>query len=657
MAVSFARAGLVSIDSSSTAGSMVSQSPALSPGHSDAGSGSGTPNSSPPASRPRSPDLKHHHHATESVSDLEPLEPLDVKNVCFVGAGFVGGPTAALIALHNPKLTVNVVDLNADRIAAWNSPHLPLPEAGLPKIVRIARDGTNETTAFLPSVGRSLKLAAREPNLFFSTDVRRCIGEADVVLICVNTPTKTYGLGAGYTADLSALEGASETVAKYAKNGAVVVEKSTVPTGTARMINEIMAQYQPDSEFEIVSNPEFLAEGTAVRDLMHPDRILIGSSTTPAGIRAANALKSVYSAWVPPHKILTVNTWSSELTKLVANAMLAQRISSINSISALCEELGADVEEISRGIGADARLGKKFLHAGVGFGGSCFEKDILNLTYMARALHLDAVADYWMGVLDINRYQRERFAQKVHRALNGNLRRKKVAMLGFAFKENTNDTRNSIAVHIIAELAREMPAEIAIFDPGCDPEDVMAEVRASIHDARVLDRVKVRSTWREAVEGSSAVCILTPWYHFRYPKKAQVSARRSSIWTSGSGPGSGPGDADDATRDEAAAFFKDAPLSEMDVVELEKFVSRGASHHAPLDPLKRIKPEVRCPDACKGCLFDAASEDLGDPIDWEWTASVMKRPRLVLDGRNVVSGPELEKLGFTVQGIGKGLGI
>ncbi|CAI0641965.1 UDP-glucose 6-dehydrogenase [Colletotrichum fructicola] len=643
MAASFARAGLVTADSSSTIGSMVSQSPADgTPGHSDAGSGTGTPNSSPPASRPRSPELKN---ATTSSADLEPLPPMDVKNICFVGAGFVGGPTAALVALHNPDLTVNVVDLNSDRIAAWNSPHLPIHEAGLPKIVRIARDGTNETTAFLPAIGKSLKLGSRKPNLVFTTDVQRCIGEADIVLICVNTPTKTYGLGAGYTADLSALEGASETVAKYARPGAVIVEKSTVPTGTARMIKEIMAQYQPDAEFEIVSNPEFLAEGTAVRDLMHPDRMLIGSSTTPAGIRAANALKGVYASWVPESKILTVNTWSSELTKLVANAMLAQRISSINSISALCEELGADVSEISQGIGADSRLGKKFLHAGVGFGGSCFEKDILNLTYMARTLHLDTVADYWMGVLDINKYQRERFAQKVHRALNGNLRGKKVAILGFAFKENTNDTRNSIAVHIIAELAHEMPSEIAIFDPGCDPVEVMDEVRHSIKDQRVLDRVKVRSTWRETVHGSSAMCILTPWYHFRYPKKAQASARRSSMWSS-----------NEASKEEAATFIKEAPLSEMDVVELEKFVSRGASH-TPVDPLKRMKPENACPENCKGCNFDAASEDLGDPIDWEWTASVMKRPRLVLDGRNVVSGPELEKLGFTVQGIGKGLVI
>lgn len=399
-----------------------------------------------------------------------------------------------------------------------------------------------------------------------------------------------------------------------------------------------MAQYRPECEFEIVSNPEFLAEGTAVRDLMEPDRILIGSSTTPAGLRAANALKSVYAGWVPENKILTVNTWSSELTKLVANAMLAQRISSINSISALCEELGADVQEISKGIGADTRLGKKFLQAGVGFGGSCFEKDILNLTYMARTLHLDTVADYWYGVLEINKYQRERFSQKVHRALNGNLRGKKVAILGFAFKEGTNDTRNSIAVHIIGELADERPREIAIFDPGCSPEEIMQEVRTHIQDERQLAQIKVYNNWRETTDGASAICILTPWYHFHYPPKAQASARRDSLWNGKDKP-------------DNAGFLGPNP-TEMDIIELEKFVTRG-SNKIPVDPLKRMKTESRG----MGTDTAVASEDEGDAVDWEEVSAMMKLPKLVLDGRNIVSAPELEKLGFKVQGIGKGVGM
>ncbi|KAH6683654.1 UDP-glucose 6-dehydrogenase [Plectosphaerella plurivora] len=636
MAAPATRIALVSADSLSTVGTVVSNS--------NADSASGTPNTTPPASRPRSPQENIAKPIAASSEQAETMEPMEIKNLCFVGAGFVGGPTAALVAFHNPHLQVTVVDLNAERVDAWNSPHLPIHEAGLPKIVRIARDGTNETTAFLPSVGKSVKVAPRQPNLTFTTDVKNGIGAADCVLICVNTPTKTYGIGAGFTADLSAVEGASETVARYAKDGAIIVEKSTVPTGTARMIREIMSQYRPECEFEIVSNPEFLAEGTAVRDLMNPDRILIGSSTTPAGLRAANALKKVYAGWVAESKILTVNTWSSELTKLVANAMLAQRISSINSISALCEELGADVSEISKGIGADTRLGKKFLHAGVGFGGSCFEKDILNLTYMARLLHLDTVADYWYGVLEINKYQRERFAQKVHRALNGNLRGKKVAILGFAFKEGTNDTRNSIAVHIIGELADERPREIAIFDPGCSTEEIMFEVRQHIQDERQLAQIKVYNNWRETTDSASAICILTPWYHFHYPPKAQASARRDSLWNG----------AKEQLPHADSGFLGPKP-TELDLIELENFVTRG-SNKTVTDPLKRMKPES-CPEGCKGCVHAVAAEDEGDAVDWEEVSAMMKLPKLVLDGRNIVSAPELEKLGFKVQGIGKGMGM
>ncbi|KAF3354551.1 hypothetical protein VD0004_g355 [Verticillium dahliae] len=618
---------------------------AQSVAHSEVDSVAETPNTTAPASRSRSPEQDSKNQATAHENEMAEQAPIKVKSVCFVGAGFVGGPTAALVAYHNPDIIVNVVDLNADRVAAWNSPHLPIHEAGLPKIVRIARDGTQKTSAILPGLDKTVELPARQPNLFFSTDVQHGISTAEIVLICVNTPTKTYGIGAGYTADLSAVEGASETVAKYAKDGAVIVEKSTVPTGTARMIHQIMHQHRPECQYEIVSNPEFLAEGTAVRDLMHPDRILIGSNTTPAGLRAAAALKSIYTAWVPEAKVLLVNTWSSELTKLVANAMLAQRISSINSISALCEELGADVSEISKGIGADTRLGKKFLHAGVGFGGSCFEKDILNLSYMARTLHLDTVADYWMGVLDINKYQRDRFTQKVHRALNGNLKGKKVAILGFAFKEGTNDTRNSIAVHIIREISNERPKEIAIFDPGCSAAEIMEEVREHIKDERTLSQIKVRNNWRDTTEGSSAICILTPWYHFRYPAQAQATARRTSLWN---------GSKEQQMAIANAGFLGPKP-TEMDIIDLEKFVTRGNNGTA-VDPLKRLVPED-CAADCKGCGQTAAAEDEGDAVDWEEVSRHMKLPKLVLDGRNIVSAPELEKLGFRVQGIGKGVGM
>ena len=372
---------------------------------------------------------------------------------------------------------------------------------------------------------------------------------------------------------------------------------------------------------------------------MHPDRILIGSALTPEGLEAAEKLKGVYAAWVPEARILTVSTWSSELTKLVANAMLAQRISSINAVSALCEELGADVQELGRGLGADTRLGPRFLHAGVGFGGSCFEKDILNLSYMARSLHLDEVADYWMGVLDINKYQRQRFGRKVVRALNGSLRGKKIAVLGFAFKENTNDTRNSVAVHVIAELAAEMPAEISVFDPGCSVELIEEEIRKSGLSESQLERIKVREHWKETVDRASAVCVLTQWDHFRYPSIKPKPKPAAKPQTVGS-----PEDGD--------WLFKNK-MTEVDILELEKFVTKGGA--AGEDPLNRLVPETECAPGCADCRAQLLGMKEGETVDWEEVNALMREPKWVFDGRNVVDGPELEKLGFRVRGVGKGL--
>jgi UDPglucose 6-dehydrogenase len=376
---------------------------------------------------------------------------------------------------------------------------------------------------------------------------------------------------------------------------------------------------------------------------MHPDRILIGSATTPGSAKAAETLKGIYAAWVPPARILTINTWSSELTKLVANAMLAQRISSINAVSALCEELGADVQELGLGLGADSRLGPRFLHAGVGFGGSCFEKDILNLSYMARSLHLNEVADYWMGVLDINKYQRQRFGRKVVRALNGSLEGKKIAVLGFAFKENTNDTRNSVAVHFIAELVAEMPAEISIFDPGCSVAGIEEEIRKIGVNNFQMQRIKVREHWKETVDGASAVCILTQWNHFRYPSvattksKAKVAAQSERVRVS-----------------ENIGWFFKKQLSEMDILELENFVTRDRDE-ADDDPLNRFIPETECPSDCADCRAKRVGMNEGETVDWEEVAILMREPKWVFDGRNVVDGPQLEKLGFQVRGVGKGL--
>lgn len=402
-----------------------------------------------------------------------------------------------------------------------------------------------------------------------------------------------------------------------------------------------LRQHRPETNFEVLSNPEFLAEGSAVANLMRPDRILIGSSPSLSGLQAAVALRSVYAAWVPVENILTVNTFSSELTKLIANAMLAQRISSINAVSALCEELGADVEEVSRALGADTRLGAKFLHAGVGFGGSCFEKDILNLSYLARCLHLHEVADYWTSVLDINRYQRERFTKTAIRKLNGTLRGKKVAVFGFAFKDGTNDTRNSVAVHVIAELAAEMPREIAVFDPGCAPDEVEEEIRRVVKDEAIMQRITISGGWREAVDGASAVCILTQWEQFRGTSIIDSKKKKAVLVPN-----------NDLAKELQA---KNEEPTEMDIIEFEKAVAAAATSPTTEDPLQRLVIQPACEAGCKDCARHSALSGNKDVVDWEIVASMMDDHSWVLDGRNVVNGLYLKSLGFKVHSIGKGL--
>ncbi|KAK0630913.1 UDP-glucose/GDP-mannose dehydrogenase family, NAD binding domain-containing protein [Bombardia bombarda] len=588
----------------------------------------GTPDTSPPSSRSGSPDLK----PTASVDKAHQEYLLHRSRIC--------GPTAAVIAYHNPQIVVNVVDLNEQRVAAWNSSHLPIHEEGLLKVVRTARDGTLDTTVVLPGLGDPVELKARQPNLVFSTNVVSAIAEADVVFICVNTPTKTHGVGAGSMADVSAVEGATKTVAKNAREGTIIVEKSTVPCGTARMVQDILRYHRPEISFEVLSNPEFLAEGTAVDNLMHPDRILIGSAQTLPGLQAAAALKDVYAAWVPAARIVTVNTFSSELAKLIANTMLAQRISSINAVSAICEEigLGADVDDVSLAIGKDTRLGSKFLHAGVGFGGSCFEKDILNLAYLASELHLHVVADYWLGVLRINEYQRQRFARRVVRELNGSLRGKKISVLGFAFKDGTNDTRNSIAVHIIKDLAEEMPREIAIFDPGCAPADILDEIqRIGLKDSQ-LERIKICTGWRDSVQDASAICVLTQWKQFR-----------------GSQVGRPVGTVKDVKRvdDCLLRSLHEESLTEMKILDLEE-VARYDGSALTDDPLGRLQPLSPCPKDCSGCELGVKTGLEEETVDWVEVASMMQEPRWVFDGRNAVDSLELQGLGFRVRGIGKG---
>ncbi|XP_025923660.1 UDP-glucose 6-dehydrogenase-like isoform X2 [Apteryx rowi] len=387
-----------------------------------------------------------------------------VKRICCIGAGYVGGPTCSVIAQMCPEIAVTVVDVNEERIQAWNSDQLPIFEPGLQEVVE----------------------AQRGINLFFSTDIDKAVREADIIFISVNTPTKTFGLGKGRAADLKYIEACARRIAQVATGYKIVVEKSTVPVRAAESIQRIFsANTKSDLSFQVLSNPEFLAEGTAISDLKNPDRVLIGGDETPEGQRAIETLSSIYVRWVPKTRIITTNTWSSELSKLAANAFLAQRISSINSISALCEVTGADVEEVAHAIGTDQRIGNRFLQASVGFGGSCFQKDVLNLVYLCEALNLPEVAQYWQQVIELNEYQRRRFAARIVSCLFNTVTDKKIALLGFAFKKDTGDTRESSSIHISKYLMDE-GARLHIYDPKVKKEQIMQDLSHSTASAEHL---------------------------------------------------------------------------------------------------------------------------------------------------------------------------
>lgn len=418
--------------------------------------------------------------------------------ICCIGAGYVGGPTMAMIALKAPDIQVTVVDMNATRIAAWNSDTLPIYEPGLDEVVKQAR-------------GR---------NLFFSTDVRGTIKAADIIFVAVNTPTKTYGVGAGRAADLRFIESVARTIAEVADGPKIIVEKSTIPVKTAETIKDILAANTRGAKFAVLSNPEFLAEGTAVADLINPDRVLIGGERTPEGDAAVATLVSVYARWVSRDRIITTNLWSSELSKLVANAFLAQRISSINSISALCEATGADVDEVANAIGKDSRIGPKFLKASVGFGGSCFQKDILNLVYLCEHFGLPEVATYWEGVVKMNDWQKRRFATKIVRSLFNSVADKKIAVLGFAFKKDTNDTRESAAINVCRDLLAEQ-ARVTVYDPKVPADEIRRDILGAGKDD---PRLTVVNSAYEAAEGAHALAIVTEWDEFKTLDYAKIFA-------------------------------------------------------------------------------------------------------------------------------------
>jgi UDPglucose 6-dehydrogenase len=428
---------------------------------------------------------------------------MQVKNICCIGAGYVGGPTMAVIALKCPNINVTVVDINKNRIDAWNSEDLsklPVYEPGLDTVVKEAR-------------GR---------NLFFSTDVDRAIETSEMIFISVNTPTKTYGEGKGMAADLKYVELCARQIAKIATSDKIIVEKSTLPVRTAETIQTILDSTGNGVNFEVLSNPEFLAEGTAIEDLFKSDRVLIGSKQTKSGLEACQALVDIYAKWIPKEKILTTNVWSSEMSKLTANAFLAQRISSINAISALCEATEANVDEVAAAIGADSRIGPKFLKASVGFGGSCFQKDILNLVYLCKYYNLDEVANYWEQVIKLNDYQKKRFAASIIMSLFNTVSGKKITLLGWAFKKDTNETRESAAIYIADHLI-ENEAEIHVYDPKVSAEQIKNDMQYLWSQKGYskdlinnwLEQIYVHSDPYIAMDSSHAIAVITEWDEFK----------------------------------------------------------------------------------------------------------------------------------------------
>ncbi len=405
--------------------------------------------------------------------------------ICCIGAGYVGGPTMAMIAKKCPDVQVTVVDINEKRIAAWQSDDLPIYEPGLDAVVKEA-------------LGR---------NLFFSTDVDQGIRDADIVFVSVNTPTKTFGEGAGCASDLQYWELCARRIKEVSTSDKIIVEKSTLPVRTAEAMERVLHSGQRKIHFEVLSNPEFLAEGTAVADLEKPDRVLIGGHETPTGQKALRALVDIYARWIPRERILTTNVWSSELSKLTANAFLAQRVSSINAISALCEATGANVGDVAHAIGTDSRIGPKFLKASIGFGGSCFKKDILNLVYLCETYGLKEPADYWRAVVEMNEYQERRFVKTMLHSMFNTIANKRIAVLGFAFKADTGDTRESPAIKVCRELAEEH-AKIVVSDP-------QAIENAKLEMPELAKTIEFEEDPYKAAQGAHAVALLTEWKEYK----------------------------------------------------------------------------------------------------------------------------------------------
>ena len=426
-----------------------------------------------------------------------------IQEICCIGAGFVGGPTMAVIAHECPEIRVTVVDSNIEKIKAWNSPdlnNLPVYEPGLKKILK----------------------KTRNKNLFFNSDIDSAIIKAQMIFLAVNTPTKKDGKGKGYAADLTNIVKCSKRIAKVSNESKIIVEKSTLPVRTAEKIKEVLLSNSTGITFEVLSNPEFLAEGTAIQDLYKSDRVLIGSDNTKNGMNALNSLTSIYEKWIPKNKILKTSVWSAELSKLASNAMLAQRISSINSLSALCEKSGASIEEVSKAIGMDKRIGNDFLKSSPGFGGSCFQKDILNLVYLCRNYDLHEVANYWEEVVKINDYQKNRFSNRVIEYFENKLIAKRIAIMGWSFKKDTNDSRESASIYICRDLLIK-GAIINIYDPMVPPKRIITDIKNILLSNNIeghllkelISNIFIFKNIGDSLKLTEAILILTEWDEFK----------------------------------------------------------------------------------------------------------------------------------------------
>ncbi|KAJ5102451.1 UDP-glucose 6-dehydrogenase [Penicillium argentinense] len=494
-----------------------------------------------------------------------------VQKITCIGAGFVGGPLGTVLAFCCPEISVTVVDKNAARIESWNSDDLPMYEPGLSDIIAQVRQRKDAC------------------NLSFSCEIRKAIVESDIIMLCIDTPTKNHGAGSGMALDLAHIQEAVRTIGEVATADKIIVEKSTVPGGTTSIIQDLLEAVSTGTyNFEVLSNPEFLSEGSAVNDLLHPSRVIIGCQRTTSGQLAAEKLAAVYRRWTPHELIITMNQWSAELSKLASNALLAQRISSINSLSAICEAVGADINSVAEACGTDPRIGNKMLQSGLGWGGSCFPKDVAALIYLARSLGLNSVADYWAVVLEMNEDQQSRFAKRILSCMHGCINGKLITILGFAFKQNTSDTKNSPSKNLARELLRE-GATIHIYDPMVSEAQIYRDVNASDEQSR---RLRIFSTAGEACAGADAVVVATEWDQFKTPDICQAPYETNvAVGTNG-------------------MHTKD--------------IQNNGAHH----------------------------EHETGGIDWASIVDNMYRPAFIFDGRNILNAQYLESLGCRYVGIG-----